>query len=325
MATGHYRPRLDQARGIAILAMIAYHFAWDLSFFGLVGWDLLGDPVWLAVRVAILAAFLGIAGVAQGLRGPDFDSGFKRRFVVIVGAALLVTAGSYLLFPTTFIWFGVLHCLAISSLLARPLSRARPAVAAAIGVFCLILPGAVGLPLFNTPILAWTGLGTVPPITNDWVPLLPFFGYVALGVAIGTWLKDRREVLDNALGLPQPTPSPRRDGGLALMGRHSLTIYLVHQPILLTALWLSITAGLLTPTSLGPNAERARFIQDCEAGCATGDASAETCAALCGCFAETLDNAMLARLNANILDPADNQRMMSVIGQCQAELGLAPE
>lgn len=325
MATGHYRPRLDQARGIAILAMIAYHFSWDLSYFGLVGWDLLGDPVWLAVRVAILAVFLGIAGVAQGLRGPAFDGGFKRRLVMIVGAALLVTAGSYLLFPTTFIWFGVLHCLAISSLLARPLSKARPAVAAAIGVACLILPGAVGLPLFNTPLLAWLGLGTVPPITNDWVPLLPFFGYVALGVALGTWLRERRDVLDTALGTPQPTPSPRQDAGLAWMGRRSLAIYLIHQPVLIGALWLAIAAGLLTPGALGPNAERTRFIQDCEAGCTAGDAPAETCRAVCTCFADTMDNAMLARLNANILDPADNERMMSVIAQCQAELGLEPQ
>ncbi len=54
---------IDAARGLAVVAMVAYHFTWDLWFFGLIGADLLGDPLWLAARTAIVSSFLFIAGV----------------------------------------------------------------------------------------------------------------------------------------------------------------------------------------------------------------------------------------------------------------------
>jgi uncharacterized membrane protein len=222
---------LDRLRGIAILAMAAYHFSWDLDIFGLAEVPLLTHPFWLAARAVILSSFLLLVGIGQAMA---FRAGqpWPRaawRLAKVGGAAALVTAGSWFAFPATYIFFGVLHHIFVASLLCLGLARLpRPALLA-LAAGSLALPLAVQSPVFAQGWLLWAGLAPWPPVTNDYVPLFPWLGAVLLGLA---W--------------PEPVLALARrlDAGrvLAWAGRHSLVIYLVHQPVLigLLALWCRV-------------------------------------------------------------------------------------
>jgi len=126
---------LDALRGLAVVAMVAYHFAFDLAYFRVTAQNFYRDPFWLHSRTAILSSFLLVAGVslvlAQGT--PQGRARFWMHVGRVAGCALAVTVGSYIMFPRSFIWFGVLHAIAVSLLLIRPLAG-RPWIALALGI-----------------------------------------------------------------------------------------------------------------------------------------------------------------------------------------------
>ena len=228
--------RLDALRGMAVLWMAAYHFCFDLNHLGLIKprQSFFSDPLWTWQRAAIVTLFVFCAGLSmavalrQGQRWPRF----WRRWAQVAGCALLVSAGSALIFPESWIGFGVLHGLAVMLVLARLLALhlpARPWLWTAIAAVALMLPVWVQHRLFDTPWTHWVGLVTRPPITEDWVPVLPWLGVLLLGLAAGHALLNR----------PQPwlvQPLPRALASLATLGRWSLSFYMLHQPVLLGAL-----------------------------------------------------------------------------------------
>ena len=224
---------LDAFRGIAIVAMIAYHFCFDLRHFGVIRWDFEHDIRWLSARTAILSSFLLIAGISAVLarRNAASDARWLRHVLTIGAAALLVTVGSALVFPNSFIWFGVLHAIAVSLLLARPLiDRSRAAIA--IGVVIIAAGLALSSPHFDNRLLGWLGFMTGKPVTEDYVPLFPWSGVLLLGIAAGHWL--------NARGFATIAPLARAPRMLQFLGRHGLVVYLVHQPILFGLLMLLV-------------------------------------------------------------------------------------
>jgi len=224
---------LDALRGLAIVAMAAYHFCFDLRFFGITRSDFEHDPFWLAARTLILSSFLLIAGISAVIaqRQPLSAARWLRHVAIIAGAALLVSVGSYLVFPQSFIWFGVLHAIAVSLVIARPLV-ARPLAAAVVGAFVIAAGIAVSDPAFDNRHLGWIGFMTQKPITEDYVPLFPWTGVLLLGVAAG-----HAVVRTNFAGL---APLGRLPATLRWLGRHSLVVYLVHQPLLMGLLWFAM-------------------------------------------------------------------------------------
>ena len=224
---------LDAWRGIAIVAMIAYHFCFDLRYFGVTRADFEHDLFWLTTRSLILGSFMLIAGVSLVLARQSVD--FDRRFVVHVGkiaaSALLVTVASALMFPRSFIWFGVLHAIAVSLVIARPLV-ARPRTATIVGAAMLVAGITLAHPAFDNRLLGFLGFMTAKPQTEDYVPLFPWAGGALLGVGLGHWLAGR--------AFAPLTPFAHAPGWLRWMGRHSLAIYLVHQPVLLGMLYVSL-------------------------------------------------------------------------------------
>lgn len=235
----HKSPRLaiiDAGRGIALFLMFAYHFCFDLSYYGFVSIDFNNTPFWLGARTFIVTLFLLLVGIslqlanASGIRWPAT----WRRVATIGVAAAGVTIASMLLFPRSYIFFGILHFIALASLLGLPFLRYRwLTLATAIGV--LLLDLTFSSPLFNQPLLQWFGLMTYKPFTEDYVPLLPWFGAVLLGIFIGSWMVQVQHQFSRWQGNSGAWSLTR------MAGRHSLLLYLIHQPILL---------GLLYPITL---------------------------------------------------------------------------
>ena len=109
---------------------------------------------------------------------------FWRRLAIVAGAAALVTAGSFVFAPSEPITFGILHCIAVASLLAGPFVTAPAWASLAIGLAAIAAPLLVRSTLFDPPWLLWIGLGEALPNTLDWRPLLPWAGVVFLGLGV---------------------------------------------------------------------------------------------------------------------------------------------
>ena len=230
--------RLDALRGAAIVWMAVFHFCFDLNHFG---WlqprqDFYGDPFWTLQRSAIVSLFLFCAGLslAVALAAGQAWSRFWRRWVQIAGCALLVSAGSALMFPNSWISFGVLHGIALMLVLGRLAAPLPVPVLVALGAVLLVLPVAIAHPFFDSRWTNWVGLVTRKPVTEDYVPLLPWWGVMLWGLAAGRWLLAwRPQWLSGVL--------PRAAQPLAVLGRWSLSFYMLHQPVLIGLLMAAST------------------------------------------------------------------------------------
>ncbi len=223
---------IDAARGFAIVLMVGYHFCFDLRVFRITAADFEHDPFWLGLRAFILSSFLALVGVSLVLadRSGATVAPFMRRLVLIAACAAAVSIASVIAFPQSFIYFGVLHCIVVASLLARPLRRA-PRLALALGLFVIGAGLAWSHPAFDARALSWIGFGTTKPNTVDYVPLFPWAGVTLLGVGVAGIVG--RSVMHARLSRLR---FPR---WLEWMGRHSLAIYMIHQPVLMGILWLA--------------------------------------------------------------------------------------
>ncbi|HEX4510966.1 MAG TPA: heparan-alpha-glucosaminide N-acetyltransferase [Burkholderiaceae bacterium] len=235
--------RLDAWRGVAIAWMACFHFSFDLNLpeFGyLVPHQNFGaDSFWSGQRFCIVSLFLLGAGASQAV-ALDLGQGWRRfwrRWGQVAGSALLVSAGSALMFPHSWISFGVLHGIAVMLLAVRALgSRLPPArlgrsALSSLGVFalaatCWILPHVAAHPFFDARATNWVGLVTHLPITEDYVPVLPWLGTMLAGYLAASWLLvHARHILTG--------PLHESLRSLAVLGRWSLVFYLLHQPILI--------------------------------------------------------------------------------------------
>ncbi|MBS3998694.1 MAG: DUF1624 domain-containing protein [Hydrogenophaga sp.] len=247
MAAPDRPPRLDRIdllRAFAMLWMTAYHFSFDLNHFGLIAQDFYRDPFWTTQRSAIVSLFLFTAGLSQAVALQQGQSAgrFWRRWVQVAGAALLVTAGSLLMFPRSFITFGVLHGIAVMLIVVR-LTAGWGAWRWPLGALALAAPllgpaamaAWPALEVLNGRWLNWIGFMNRLPITEDYVPLLPWLGVMWWGMAAGQWTLRHRP---HWLGTPGARAGSFKRA-LVLLGRWSLSYYLLHQPVLLGLIWLA--------------------------------------------------------------------------------------
>ena len=218
-------PAIDNLRGLAIIAMVVFHFSFDLRHFGFTSADFYRDPFWLHARTAILSSFLLLAGASLVLAQSTAQgrARFWRQVARVAAAAMLVSVASYIVFPQRYIWFGVLHAIALALVLLRPLAG-RPWVALGLGVAVIVAGNVWSSPWFDHRAWGWLGFMTAKPPTEDYVPLFPWIGVMLLGMAAAHALQ-RNDF--RALAVFAKLPAP-----LGMLGRHSLAIYLVHQPVL---------------------------------------------------------------------------------------------
>jgi uncharacterized membrane protein len=265
-------PILDVARGTAVLAMILYHASWNLAHFGFIPPGSMTTPfgIWSARLIA--SSFLLLAGISLALAHRDGfrASAFWRRFGLIALSAALVSIVTLWTMPELPIYFGILHCIAVSSLIGVLFLRVPPLVAALAGAVILLMPLSGfrfdgGLPLI------WLGLNAVPRAMADYVPLIPFSGIFLLGMAIGKLIS-----FQSKTATAQSQPAFAR--GLSLLGRYSLIIYLVHQPLLFGL--TSVAAGLVAPDK---PMEDASFVTNCVQECIDVGGAEMRCRTLCAC------------------------------------------
>jgi uncharacterized membrane protein len=233
--------RLDALRGVAIVWMALFHFAFDLNHFGLITPRQLFtvDTFWTTQRTCIVSLFLFCAGVGQAVA---LDAGqawprFWRRWAQVAGCAVLVSIGSAQMFPRSWIHFGVLHGIAVMLILLRLLAPLAMRWLAALAMLAIALPWLVRHPWFDSKLTNWVGLVTRKPVTEDFVPVLPWLGVMLFGLIAGRWLlAHRRGWLAGAV------PPPWR--WLPTLGRWSLSFYMLHQPVLIGAIkiWLVFRA-----------------------------------------------------------------------------------
>lgn len=240
---GARHARLDVLRGLAMVWMTAYHLCYDLGYFGWWRQDFLHDPFWTWQRTAIVSLFLLCVGLGQALAWQQAVPWrrFARRWAQVAGCALLVSAGSYAMFPRSFIYFGVLHGVAVMLLVARASAGWRLRWLWLAGAVALALPWlaeavlagplAASAPAWDSRALNWLGWITRKPFTEDYVPVFPWLGVVWWGMALGRWLLQRpsQPLAGRVAGASAP---------LAWLGRHSLAYYMLHQPVLIGALGL---------------------------------------------------------------------------------------
>jgi uncharacterized membrane protein len=314
-------PLVDAARGVAIVAMAIYHFSWDLRFFGYVSADVAGDLGWRIFARSIAGSFLFLVGVSLVLatrNGLD-RSRYLRRLATLAAAAAAVTAVTYFIFPDAFVFFGILHCIAVSSILALPFLRSPTWVVTAAAAFCLILPNLFRHELFDHPALWWIGLFTVPPRSNDFVPIFPWFGVVLAGIATARLI----DPIGRSRAAGQSTLVPGQGSRwrfwmvlspLAWAGKRSLPIYLLHQPLLFGLVY---AASELAPPP--PADFRTLHTQSCTAQCvASGQARAQ-CKTACQCVTDGANAAGLAEpLMGNTLSDAQLARYYQIASGCRA-------
>lgn len=300
---GSRRPAIDVARGLALVAMALYHASWDATFFGLARFDLLGDPLWLAARTMILSSFLLLAGVGLVLATRDgLDAGrFLRRLGRVAAGAAAVSAASYALFPDSPIFFGVLHHIALASIVG--LAFVRLPAALTLMAAAVLAGTSLSFPIFDSPWLRWIGLTSVAPDSNDFVPVLPWIGAVLAGIGLARLWPDMGEgvAVNGAAGRT-----------LALAGRHSLAVYLLHQPLLFGIAW---AAALLLPVEAPAVRD---FQAACVANCERAGIASAACAANCGCVqSELARKGLWEGFVANRLSERERRGLEDAVAVCR--------
>jgi uncharacterized membrane protein len=237
---------IDALRTLAIVLMIVYHVAWDVDFLAP---EVPIEPLeggWKVLQIVCGSMFLAIVGVsfwvadsravARGLRGWALWRTHVRRAVEVLAAALLVSVVTYIAFGHDgWVRFGILHLIGLLMLVVLPLVIRLRAWNALLGGAIIAL-GILTNPHSSVP--GALALGFRPPVWGvDWYPLVPWAGAALMGAALGSLLYPGGRRGPWLRRLPHSSPSAVRAG---LPGRHSLPIYLVHQPVLIV-----LTAGVL--------------------------------------------------------------------------------
>ncbi|UYN99264.1 MAG: DUF1624 domain-containing protein [Devosia sp.] len=282
--TNMNRPRLpviDIVRGVAIVAMVIYHLCWDLSYFRIIPVDVGYDPGWVVFARSILFAFMAMVGVGLVLGHGDGVrwARFWRRWAFVAGGALIITVSTLFTFPDSFVYFGVLHAIALCSVLALPFLFTPVWLTALVAAIFVGLPFVYSDPAFNQVPLSWIGFWQVPPLTNDLVPVFPWFGVVLLGAVAMRLL--RGSPAEQRLAAVKPRARLWRI--LGWLGRWSLVIYLVHQPVL-----LAVVAPIGMAMGSQEAGREADFLASCQSTCEATGTEAGLCTTYCQCGMEGL-------------------------------------
>lgn len=232
---------VDLLRGLAVVMMVIFHLFYDLNYFGIYSIDT-SSGFWFYFPRITVGLFILLVGISltlsysraeiQGREDRMFIKLLKRG-LWIFSLGMAVTVVTYFLVKERFIVFGILHFIGVSIILAYPFLRLK-ALNLALGAAVIVLGLYLQSLSFPYPWLLWLGLAPNGFYTLDYIPLFPWFGVVLAGIFLGNSLYEdyeRRFILPDLSGT---APA----GVLCLLGRNSLFVYLIHQPLIVAALFL---------------------------------------------------------------------------------------
>ena len=212
---------IDYLRVLAIVLMVVYHFHYDLYLLGLLEESTIRHLLFVFIARSCACLFLFCVGYSIALnyrrnkpRG-DFYARFFRHWLQVTIGAVSVSVVSYLVYPQWWIYFGILHCISVASLVAL-LFIPWPRWALISGLLMMIL--------------YWGWDYTLPWFTLDrrsldYFALFPWLGMVLMGLGAEHLQLHRRF-------------QPRAYTWIEWLSRHALWVYLLHQPVLLGSIWL---------------------------------------------------------------------------------------
>jgi uncharacterized membrane protein len=300
---------IDAARAAALLAMACFHGIWDLGNVRLTPENYAATPGGKLAAEGIAGSFLILVGVGLVLmngRGIRLKPTLTRLSRVAAGA-LLATVATYLVFPDAFVFFGVLHCIAVSSVLGLPFLFLPWPFTLLAAVAVLAAPHVVQADWLDPPALWFIGLGRITPRTNDYVPLFPWFGLVLMGIVVGRL--GLPALARSRLGRWEPRSAFAR--GATFAGRHSLAVYLIHQPVL-----FGLALGLAQITGPHPKAGLKAFRTDYQAMCIRGGGETAECWVAARCTGEALMREDLFREDGRPFTVPERARAQELSRDC---------
>ena len=212
---------LDLLRGFAVILMVCFHFGYDLALFGYASYKTTVDIEWIVFRGVILSMFLLGVGMSSYLAYSDGINWKKvwKHTAKLTAVSVVISIGSYFIFPEQWIYFGVIHFVTIATLVSLAFLK-RPYLALILGVGIIV---SYLLGYFHLdPMLAYSVEHfSIPRYTVDVVSFTPWFG----AVLIGMFLMHKKMF---GIAIKENKTGQR----VAYLGKHSLLIYLLHQPIL---------------------------------------------------------------------------------------------
>ena len=225
---------------------------------------------------------------------------------MVAGAALAISLVTYVAVPSGFIFFGILHQIALASVLGLAFLRLPAVVTLLAAAAVIAAPHYLRSDFFNDPWWWWTGLSENRPRSNDYVPVFPWFAAVLAGIATA-----KIAAQTGLLARLATIRTPRWTWPLSFGGRHSLAVYLIHQPVLIAGIWLF---AQIFPAAELPR--EVRFLQSCEAACKEQRDTA-FCTRYCVCMLDTLQRERaIEGVYAGERSEALQSRVQNIAGRC---------
>lgn len=225
---------LDSLRGAAVVMMVLFHLIFDLTYFLNYNFQI-DSGFWLLFARATAAIFILLVGISLSISYSKDPAKTRlvKRGLKIFGYGLIITAVTWFLFKENFIFFGILHFIGFSIILSTLFLRQNKINLPISAAFIL---GGFYLSnfRFDFPWLAWLGFEPRTFYTFDYFSVFPWFGLILFGIFFGKHFygKNKRVFEIKELG---HLPIIRQ---LCFLGRNSLAIYFIHQPILIAILYI---------------------------------------------------------------------------------------
>ncbi len=228
---------IDFLRGIAIIMMIIFHLIFDLVYFDKYNFNLNSGflPYFARVTAIIFIFLVGISLTLSFSRAEKKQKTKKKLYVkylkrglMIFSWGLIITLMTWIFLREEFIMFGVLHFIGISIILAYPFLKLK-FWNLLIGILFISLGMCLRNFTFDFSWLVWLGFKPHYFHTIDYFPIFPWFGIILFGLFFGNLLYSdharRFKIRDlSAFSFIR---------FFCFLGRYSLLVYLIHQPILI--------------------------------------------------------------------------------------------